>query len=126
MHPRIFREFRVESCGHGSSLPDRDRIRTLGSQYFDPFAYIGDFGSADEDHFERQFAESSFVRIARAAAHDELTFADRAVDLTPVRVAPDADIERSKSGLLRVFHFARQQDGSSARPEGGLRLHKLS
>ncbi len=55
MHPGVLREFGMEGCGHGSSLPDCDRsiIFAFGGDYFDGCADVLDFRGADENHFQR-------------------------------------------------------------------------
>ena len=93
MYAGVVAQLGVESCSHDFSLSDGDRvvIFALGSDYFNFGADAFDLWSADEDHFDRLTTESAF--------------ADRAVDLTAVGVAADADIERAQSGLLWVFYF---------------------
>jgi len=56
---------------------------------------------------------------------EEFTLADGAVDLAPVGIAADADVEGAESGLRRVFDFGGEQDGTGASPEGGLEADEL-
>ena len=116
MHSRIVGEFGVEGCGHGSSLPDGDRVRSFGGDDFDGGSDAGNLWGADEDHFERGFSHPLL---------NELTFADRAVDLASVGVTADADVDRAKTGLLRVFYFGRQENGSRTSAEGRLQADEL-
>jgi hypothetical protein len=101
MHARIIRQFRMESGGERSSLPDGDRniLVAFGGDDFDVIPYLFDFRRADENHFEGR----AWVRVERAL--QELAFADRAVDLASVGVAADADIDRAQAGLRGVFDF---------------------
>src|SRR5256885_16776008 len=119
MDASVFGQFGMESRGHGSSLPNHDRIRTFGGEDFDPFAYLGDFGGADEDHFQGRCAQLAFETA------QELALADRAVDLAAVGISANADVEGAQAGLLWVLDFVRQQDGSGTGTERGLQANKL-
>src|ERR1700688_1051978 len=120
MDAGIVGEFRVKGRGHGSSLPDGDRIGAFGGDDFDARADAGNFWGTDEDHFEwrlRLFVvESSLQKLA---------FADGAVELAPIDVAADADVDRPKAGLRGIFNFGRQQDRARAGAKGGLEAHEL-
>ena len=91
VNARVIGEFGMESRGHGSSLPDSNRVGAFGGDDLDALADVLDFGGADEDHFQRRGTEQAL--------------ADGAVDLASVGVAADADVERAEPGLLGVLHF---------------------
>ena len=55
-------EFGMECCGHGSSLPDHYGVVAFRGENFHAFADVFDLGGADEDHFDRRFAEGGIVR----------------------------------------------------------------
>jgi hypothetical protein len=112
----IVREFGMESGGHGSSLPDGDRICAFGGHDLNAFSDVLDLGGADEDHFERRTFE---VPLNQSA------FADGAVDLASVGVAADADVERAQPFLMRIFYFGGQQDRARAGAESRLGVDKL-
>src|ERR1700756_793684 len=76
VHAAVVGEFGMKSGSHRTSLPDRDRVATLGGDDFDVGTDALNFRGADEDHFQRRVTEQ--------------TLADGTVDLTPVRIAPDA------------------------------------
>ena len=90
----------VKRRRHDASLPHGDGIFIIAfsSKNFDAGTDARNLWGTDEDHFHR------FI--------SELSLADGAVNLAAIGVAANADIERTESGLLRVFHFGRQQDGS--------------
>src|SRR5450432_1766832 len=106
----------MKGGGHGSSLPDGYWIGALGGDDFYAFAEVGDFGGADEDHFERG------VGVAVAG---EYSFADGAVDLAAVGVADDAHVDGAEAGLRGVFYFGGEEDGSGTGTEGGLGVDEL-
>src|SRR3954462_6017694 len=118
----------MESGGHRASLPQphglpalrHDHgIRAFGRAPFDALAYVGNFRSTDENHLQRRVAGLSF-EIA-----DKLPFADGAVNLAAIGIAPDTNVERTKAGLLGVLHLVRQQDRSGTGAEGGLETNEL-
>jgi len=109
----------MKSGRHGPSLPNYDRVSAFGSKDLDAFADVGNLRSADEDHFERRILELPF-QIAYKFA-----FADGAVDLASVGVAPDMDIESAKPRLLRILDFFCQENGASTGAEGGLPSNEL-
>ena len=96
MHPRIFRQLRMERRGHRSSLPHGNRVDPFGRDDFHASADALDLGRADKDHFERRIS---------CLPRPKPAFADRAVELSSVGVAPNADVEGSQAGLLGIFHF---------------------
>ena len=102
----------VKRRGHDASLPHGDGIFVIAfsSKNFDAGSDAGNLWSTDEDHLDRSVSEFSL--------------ADGAVNLAAVGVAADADIERTESGLLRVFHFGRQQDGSGTGAECRVQVDK--
>jgi len=125
VNPGVGRKFGVKSCGHGSSLLYHDGIAAFGGQDFNAFSDVDDLGGADENHFERRFAESSLMRITGPIAGEELAFANGAVDLAPVGVAADADVERADASLGRVFNFGGKKNCAGAGTEGGLHFDEL-
>ena len=119
METRVIGKFRVEGSGHRSSLANSYGIGSLGGENFDAFTHVRDLRSADENHLERHFFQFA-LKIS-----DELSFANRAIDLTPVCIATDSDVERTQSGLGGVLNLGGQQDRSGAGAEGRLRAHKI-
>src|SRR5271165_5321662 len=115
----------MEGCGHGSSLPDGDRVEAFGGEHFDAVPDVDNFGGADEDHFERGLAQYCVMRIAGAMARQELAFADGAVDLASVGVAADADVEGAEAGLGGVLDFGGEQDCAGACTEGRLGVDEI-
>ena len=57
------------------------------------------------------------MRIARAIGRDEFAFADGAINLAAIGVAPDADVDGSEADLLRIFDLSGQENGSGAGAE---------
>lgn len=100
MHARVSGQFRVERRRHRSSLPHRDRILSLGCDHLHAGPHALDLGCADEHHFQRRPSKNSFP--------------DRAVNLPPVSVAADTDVERTQPRLVGIGHFLRQHDGARA------------
>src|SRR4051812_28039321 len=115
----VIGEFGMESGGHRSSLPHDHGIRAFGREHFNALAYLGNFRSTDENHLQRRVPRLSF-EIA-----DNLPFADGAVNLAAIGIAPDTNVERSKAGLLGVLHLVRQQDRAGAGTERGLETNEL-
>src|ERR1700690_2151002 len=113
MNARVGSQFGMEGRGHGASLPDYDWVFlfALGGQDFNTGAETGNFGSADENHFDGRSAE--------------LAFADGTVNLAAVGVAADADVDGAEAGLRRILNFLGQQDGSGAGAEAGLGADKV-
>src|SRR3984957_13513986 len=109
----------MERRGHRSSLQHCDGIRTFGGDDFDAFADAFNFRRTDENHFQWSFAEGGIVMVAGRSG-EEFAFANRTVDLASIGVAADADVERSKPGLMRVLDLVGQQDRSGASLAGCL------
>ena len=116
MDTGVVGEFGVESCSHGSSLPHGDRIGAFGGNHFNAFADVFDLGGTDEDHLQGRVAELVL---------DQSAFADRAVDLASVSVAPDADIEGAEAFLFWIVHFPGEQDRAGTGAKSGLGLDEL-
>ena len=116
----IVREFGVESCGHGSSLPDRDWVCTVGGENFDAGADAGNPGGTDEDHFQRRVSELFAERWLQ-----KLALADGAVDLAAVGVAADGDVDGAKAGLGGILDVFRQQNRTGAGSEGRFQADEL-
>src|SRR6202007_678425 len=125
MAPRVFTEFRMESCGHGSSLPDRDGIAAFGSEHFDSLANLHDLWSTDEHHLQRRRIGRIELLQVMLQVSQKLPFPDGTVDLAAVGVAADADVQGPESGLRRVLNFGGQQDCASAGPKRGFSLNEL-
>jgi len=115
----VLRQFRMESRGHSSSLPHCDGICAFRGQDFDAFAYVRDFGGADEDHFEGRLMMVAFEIVK------ELAVADGAVDLTSVGVAADTDVEGAEPGLGGILYFLGEEDGAGAGAERRLEANEL-
>jgi len=111
MDTRVLGEFGMKGRGHGSSLPDRNRIGSFSGDDLHAGSDTFDFGRADEDHFQWRIKE--------------LAFADGAVDLAPVSIAAYANIERAKAGLFRILYFGCQQNRAGAGAEGRLETNEL-
>jgi len=71
----------MKSGSHDSSLSDGDRIVAFRGEHFDSRADAFYFGGANEHHFDGFVTQSAL--------------ADRAVDLSAVGVAANADVERA-------------------------------
>ena len=106
-------KFGMERRCHRFSLPHGHRIVSFGRDHFDSGPNALDLGRADEHHLNR--SEPDFRQLA---------FADGAVDLAPIGIAADADIEGAQTCLLRVLDFAGQQDGAGAGSKGRLRTRR--
>src|SRR4029077_6441372 len=91
--------------------PHRHRIVAFRRDDFDSRAHAFNFRCADEHHLERRFAE--------------LAGADRAVDLTPVGVAANANVERSQTELVGIRDFLCQHDGARTGSECRLPAHEF-
>jgi len=115
----------MKGRGHGSSLPDDNRVGAFGCEHFDTVAEVNNFGCADENHFEGRVAQGGVVRIAGGDMSEEPAFPDGAVDLASVGVAADADVERAEAGLRGILDFFGEQDGARAGSEGGLGVNEL-
>ena len=101
----------MEGCSHATALPDDDGILVFGAKNLNPGANALDLGRPDEDHFNRYVAEK--------------TFADGAVDLTPVGVAANADVDGAESDLSGILDFLCEEDCAGASAEGGLAVHEF-
>jgi hypothetical protein len=100
-------ELRVEGCGEKVALADEDREVVAGGQGFDLGAGAGDAGGADEDHLE--WAAGEF----RGGGEDG------GVQLAPVGIAFDGDVEGGEGDLGGILDVIGEEDGSSAGSEGG-------
>ena len=69
------------------SLPDDDGIVAFGGQHFDSRPHALDLGRADEDHLDRRLAQR-FI--------DKSALTDGAVNLAPIGVAANANINRTQ------------------------------
>ncbi len=119
MDAGIFGEFRMEGRSHSSSLPDGDGVGAFGGEDLHAFSHMGNFGRADEDHFQWGLVEFAF-EIA-----DKLALADGAVDLASIGVAADADIEGAKPVLCGIFNFFGEKDSPGAGAESRLEANEL-
>src|ERR1035437_2799426 len=106
----------MESCGHDSSLPNRNRVFAFSGQDFDVGAHALNFWCAYENHLER--GVSQLVR-------NESAFADGAVELASVGIAPDGDVDGAKAGLLWIFDLGGQQNCAGASAERRLAPHEF-
>ncbi len=120
MHTGIVGEFRMEGRSHHSSLPDSDGISAFGGKDLDAFSHMGNFGRADENHFEWGFIQFS-LKVAK-----KLALTDGAVDLASVGVAADADVEGAKAVLRGIFDFFGEKNGPGAGAESWLGFYKIS
>src|SRR5579871_296085 len=116
VHAGVVAEFGMKRCGHGSALPHSNRIGSLCGEYFDPFSDVRNLRRADEYHFQR---------LARGQPSEKFAFTDRAIDLSSVGVAADADIKSSESGLPRILDFGSEENGARTGAERRLELHEL-
>src|SRR5260370_9665060 len=93
----------MEGCGHGSSLPNRDRqiIFAFGGNHLYAPANTGDLGGADEDHFQRGVPQ--------------LPFPDGTVDLAAVGIGADGVIDGARAALFGVFQLSRHKISLPAR-----------
>src|SRR6266436_3952171 len=91
MHAGIVRKFGMKCGSHDSSLPDCDGITALGGNYFDVRSHALNFRGTDKNHL--QWGVSQFAG------------ADGAVDLAPVGVAANANVEHAQARLPGIFHF---------------------
>jgi hypothetical protein len=107
----IVGEFGVKRGGHGFSLSDNNRIGAFGGEDFYAFSDVFDLRGAYEDHFQGGDSEQSF--------------ADRAVDLASVGVAPDPNVESSESFLLWILYLGGEQDCSGTGSKGRLDANEL-
>lgn len=112
-------KFGVEGGGHGFALADDNGVGAFGGKDFDALADALDFGSADEDHFERRAARMV------GEAGEKPAFADGTVDLAPVSVAADADIKGAEAGLRRIFYLGGKENSARTGAEGGLEADEL-
>src|SRR5215469_13243192 len=101
----------MKSRGHRFTLTHNHRICSLGREDLDSFADVGNLRRAYENHLDRGITGVAFEVTKKLAG------ANRAVNLTPVGIASDADVECSKSGLWGVLHFLCEQDRARASAE---------
>src|SRR5271157_5461759 len=113
MHTRVSRQFGVEGRGHHASLSHQDRIVIALRQNFNPFTDAFNARRANEDHLQR-------IAAQRAGSLD-----NAGVDLAPIRVAADCDIDRIETRLIRILHLFGQHDRARASAEGRLAVHEL-
>src|SRR5205807_10594649 len=97
MNAGVVRQFGMERGSHDPSLPHGYRVFSFGGDDFDALAYSFNFRRANEHHLDRRVGSLPFPRFA----FQELALPDRAVDLPPVGVAANADIDGAESRLLR-------------------------
>jgi hypothetical protein len=137
----VVRELGMEGRGHNSSLPDGDWIVAFSRNDFDFRADALDLWCADENHFQRRVLRgrsglrgssrpisfhSVFFQLALTRfTQKKFAFADGAVDLAPVGVAADADVERAEAFLFGILYFGGKQDRSRAGTECGFHADKL-
>ncbi len=119
MDAGVVRKFRMEGCGHGSSLPHDDGIGAFSGQDFYALTDMFDLRRSDKHHFDRAFLVLTF------GIGQELSLADGTVDLAPVGVAAYADVERTETMLPWIFDFARKQNCPGAGAERGPPADKL-
>lgn len=111
MYTRIVGEFRMKGRSHRFGLTHNNGIASFSCEYFHFGSYALDLGRADENHFNRSSKEK--------------TFSNRAVNLSPISVAPNADINCSKPNLVGIFNFFRQQNRAGACSKGRLQTHEF-
>ena len=111
MYAGIAAQLWMKRYGHGVSLADHHRIAAFGSQNFYTATHAGDLRRPNEHHLDGRTAKK--------------TCANRTINLASVGVAPDADVERAKSGLLRVFYLVREQDSAGTGTERRLHAHEF-
>jgi len=99
MNPAVCGKFGMEGRCHDRSLADEDRKSLALGKDFDSWADFRDARSANEDHFERSPGERS------------IRGKDARVNLTPIRIALDEDIQKAERTLRRIENLARQQNG---------------
>ena len=75
VHARVFREFGMESCGHGASLPDGDRsiVFALGGDDFDTGADALDFGARMKTISSGEAASCVFGPVSNLPSRMELS-----------------------------------------------------
>src|SRR4051812_15602839 len=111
MYACVRAEFRMECCDQRLALGNRHWIVTLTCNRLHFWADARNLWGADEDHFNWRPAE--------------YPLANRTIDLPPVGVPPDADIDCTQPLLSRIFNFPGQQDGACARAKCWFKPNKL-
>src|SRR5208282_1748075 len=107
----VVAQFRMERCRQCLARAYQLGIFAFGRDHFHALAHTFYLGCADEDHLDGMVQESPF--------------ADGAVNLAAVGVAPHGDVERTQARLLRIFYFRGEQDASRAGAEGWLRAYEI-
>src|SRR5487761_131490 len=108
MNRWVLGQFRMKSRSKQVLLFHEHGQSIRFSQHAYAPARTPDDGRADENHLNRMAGQGGAVAGA-----------NRAVDLPPISVALNCDIEQPERFLCRPQHFARQQDGACASSENG-------
>ncbi len=103
MHPEIRGQFGMEGGDEASPLSNEHGMTLMLEQHVDVCAHASDDGRSDEDQFE-----------GRRAKHGVRTGIDEAINLTPVSVPLNRNIDETERRLSRIGDFFCQQDRSSA------------
>jgi len=103
----VVAELGMKSGGEDVTLTDEHGVCFARGEGFDGCAGAGDAGGADEDHLEGAAGESG------------VGVEDGGVDLAAVCVSLDGDVEGAEGFLGGVLDVCGEEDGTSARAEGG-------
>src|SRR5262245_40673356 len=104
----------MKRCGENVLLSDQYRLVSKSAKNLDCRAGSTNSRRSDKNSFHRP----AFDR--------HLRFTDKAVDLTPVCIALNADVDQIERLLVRVRHFTREHDCAGAGAEDRLTLSRES
>src|SRR5579863_1046446 len=110
----------MECCDQMPALFDQYRVTLILCQNTYAGAGAPDDGRADEDRFHVSRARS-LLKIG-----GRLDVRDLAVDLSPVGITLDSEVDGAKAFLRRVAHFLRQKNSSRAGSEDWLLTRELT
>src|SRR5579864_2194335 len=101
----------MKSRSHCFALTHDHGIPSFRGQNFDIATEAANLGRANEHHLDWCPAKDAF--------------ANRTINLASVGIAPNADVEGSKTCLLGVLHFTRQEDRARAGAKRWLHTHEF-
>jgi|SRR5579864_568249 len=96
VHTGIVGQLGMKRGSHSFTLTNDHGIAAFGGQNFDIAAQAGDFWRTNEHHLDWRSSKK--------------TFANRTINLAPVGIAANADVESAEACLLGVLYFVCEED----------------
>jgi hypothetical protein len=112
----IVAEFRMKCCRYRHSLLNHYWIGAFGREYLNFRPYTLDLGCANKYHLDCRIPQRFGQKLA---------FANGALALAAVGIAPDADVNGTETGLRGIRDLACEEDRSRAGSESRFRTNEL-